>query len=202
MYFIKTPSIFKKLFPSLIWDIPTTEKELYITFDDGPTPELTFWIMEELKKHDAQATFFCVGNNVCNHPEVYGRLFTSNHAVGNHTFNHLNGWKTKNKDYFRNIQQCKEFVPSKLFRPPYGKLKFSQISALKDFYKIIMWDVLSGDFDKNVSKEQCLKNSLNHIKPGSIIVFHDNERFTEKIKYVLPKFLKHFSEKGYSFLSL
>lgn len=198
MYFFKTPNIFKKLFPSLVWEMPKKEKNIYLTFDDGPTENLTLWILNELDKYKAKGTFFCVGNNVVNHPEKFARILTSGNTAGNHTFNHLDGWKNSNNKYIQNVELCREFVPSGLFRPPYGHITPNLINKLKRF-KIIMWDVLSYDFHKKISKEKCLEVVLQHTEPGSIIVFHDSLKAEEKVMYVLPKVLKHFSDKGFEF---
>tara|TARA_R110001592_G_scaffold166877_1_gene402136 strand:+ start:50 stop:667 length:618 start_codon:yes stop_codon:yes gene_type:complete len=199
MFLVKTPLAIKKSFPSLVWDIPNNTKTIYLTFDDGPTPEITTWVLETLKKHKIKATFFVVGENVKKHPEIYQQLINEGHAIGNHTYNHLNGWKTKSSDYLQNIEKCAELVDSNLFRPPYGRIKNTQIRKLKQHYKIIMWDVLSGDFDFKTSPEQCADNVIENVKPGSIIVFHDSAKAEKNLKYALPKALEYLKQQGFTF---
>ncbi|MBC7884270.1 MAG: polysaccharide deacetylase family protein [Saprospiraceae bacterium] len=198
MYLVKTPPLIKTIFSDLVWNISTGDKEIYLTFDDGPIPELTPWVLDILAKYNFKATFFCVGENVKNHQDLYARILAEGHTTGNHTFNHLNGWHTENEEYIENIAKCDIFVESNLFRPPYGKLKPGQSAAIKGEKTIVMWDVLSGDFDLNISKEKCLQNVIGNYKPGSIIVFHDNIKAEEKLKYVLPLFLDHLSENGFT----
>ncbi len=199
MYLVKTPTFIQNLFPNFTWRIPSREKVLYLTFDDGPIPEVTPWVMEQLAQYDAKGTFFCVGDNVKKHTEIFEELLENGHAVGNHTFNHLNGWSHDNLPYYHNVRHCAELVNSNLFRPPYGRLKPRQAQFLQRHYRIIMWDVLSGDFDVNISKEQCLRNVLSKARAGSIIVFHDSLKAQKKLTYVLPKVLEHFSQLGYRF---
>lgn len=206
MRFIKTNWLLKKIFSNQVWDIPNNDKKVYLTFDDGPTPEITNWVLSELKKHNAKATFFCIGDNIRKYPIVFEQVFLEKHSIGNHTFNHLNGWKTKNTHYLKNIELCEKQLQksktsnlkSKIFRPPYGKIKPSQSSLLRKLgFKIIMWDVISYDFDNSISKEQCLQNVVKNIKSGSIIVFHDSVKAFENLKYVLPKTLVFLSENGF-----
>lgn len=206
-YFIKTPWLLKKILSSYCWSIDTSEKILYLTFDDGPHPTVTSFVLDELKKHNAIATFFCIGKNVVAFPNIYKRILEEGHAVGNHTHNHLNGWKTKNRDYLEDVNKASWFIDSSLFRPPYGRIRFSQSKRLSSFMKkpdtkIVMWDVLSGDFDLSISPEHCAENVLRCSKPGSIIVFHDSSKAFPRIKYALPETLKFFSKKGYQFHSL
>lgn len=199
MYLVKTPVLVSKLMSkSLIWNIPTKEKKLYITFDDGPIPHLTMELLAILADYNAKATFFCVGENVERNPQLLDRIQDDGHYVGNHTYQHLNGWKSKNTDYFENIQKAKDFIPSKLFRPPYGQITYQQIRQIKNDYKIVMWSILSGDFDINLSTEQCLFNILQS-KAGDIVVFHDNYKAQKKVLEVLPQFLNFFAERGFSF---
>jgi peptidoglycan/xylan/chitin deacetylase (PgdA/CDA1 family) len=203
MYLVKTPSIIKKMFSSFVWDIPTKEKILYLTFDDGPHERATPFVLDELKKHHAKATFFCIGKNVVQYPAIYQRILDEGHAAGNHTQHHLNGWKTKTNEYINDIREAANIIQSDLFRPPYGKIKRSQSSKVSsESFSIIMWDVLSGDFDLNVSKEKCLQYVLNNAIGGSIIVFHDSTKAFEKLQYVLPKVLGYFTEKGYQFQAI
>lgn len=207
-YWIKTNSLVKKIFSNLVWDVPNTENKIYLTFDDGPIPEITVWVLEELKKHDAKATFFCIGHNIEKHPEIFEKVINEGHSIGNHTFNHLNGWKTSTEEYLKNTFLCEEQIleskicnlKSKIFRPPYGKIKPSQSKKLRRLgYKIIMWDVLSADYDTSISPEKCLENVLQNVSSGSIIVFHDSVKAFPNMEYTLPKALKYWTAKGFVF---
>ncbi|MGH2665127.1 polysaccharide deacetylase family protein [Flavobacterium sp.] len=206
-YWIKTPRFVKRLFSNQTWDIPNTEKKIYLTFDDGPTPEITEWVLEVLKESDIKATFFCIGSNIEKHPEIFEKVTQKGHAIGNHTFNHLQGWKTTKNDYLKNVRLCEQEINSKiktgnskLFRPPYGKIKPSQSQELlKAGYKIIMWDVLTADFDQNISPEKCLENATQKATSGSIIVFHDSVKAFKNTQYALPKTIKILKEKGFIF---
>ncbi len=204
-YFIKTPHWLRKLYKNCVWEMPRNEQIIYLTFDDGPTPEVTDFVLDQLKVNNAKATFFCIGKNVMEFPEIYKRIITEGHAVGNHTFNHLNGWKTKDSVYLANIEAAKKLIDSRLFRPPYGKITKFQIRALANRkYQLtpIMWTVLSGDFDAKFSPEKCLKNVLKNTGSGSIVVFHDSDKAAPNMKYALPEVLKIFAEKGYRFEKL
>ncbi|GGK42936.1 MULTISPECIES: polysaccharide deacetylase family protein [Flavobacteriaceae] len=215
-YFIKTPNLLKIIFNKWVWSFSSKEKTIYLTFDDGPTPEITEWTLNQLKNHNAKATFFCIGKNVEKHPEIFQKIIESKQAIGNHTYNHLNGWKTNFQDYFINFKQANKTISNnfnlysksqkkltKLFRPPYGRISLKQSEKIrKDGYKIIMWDVLSADFDTTISNKDCLKNVIQNIKNGSIVVFHDSKKASEKLKYVLPKILEYYSDKGYSFKTI
>jgi len=204
-YWVKTPSHIQKLFPKRIWSLPSTPNAIYLTFDDGPIPEVTPWVLDTLKKHEAKATFFCIGDNVRKHPEIFKQITAQGHTVGNHTFHHKNGWKTKYEAYLEDCKLCEDVMniggeeASKLFRPPYGKLTARQSKALRQQgYKIIMWDVLSADFDTALSEEQCLRNVIENIAPGSIVVFHDSLKARLRLEYALPKVLAYISEKGFT----
>jgi len=199
MYLVKTPQFIQNLFPNYTWKIPTQEKVMYLTFDDGPVPKVTPWVLEQLQAFGAQATFFCVGENIRINREVFDTVVEAGHAVGNHTFSHINGWATDNLPYFLNVRKCAHQVHTDLFRPPYGRLMPKQSQFLQRHYRIVMWDVLSGDFDPNISKEQCLNNVLNNARKGSIIVFHDSLKSKDKLKFVLPAVLKHYTNLGYRF---
>ena len=204
MYLVKTPFLLRWLYPDLVWKKPSANT-IYITFDDGPIPEVTPFVLNALADYDAKATFFCIGDNVRKYPEIYQEVIKAGHSIGNHTFNHLNGWNTDDEKYLENIGECAEYVKSDLFRPPYGKIKKSQIRKLKTRHpdiKVIMWDVLSGDFDQNLSPEKCLENVLRATVPGSIIVFHDSLKAFDRLKYVLPKALEYWSDKGFVFKNL
>lgn len=202
MYFVKTPKLVQALMPAYLWNVPTEEKILYLSFDDGPIPEVTPWVLDTLRAYGAKATFFCVGENVQRHPAIFRRLLAEGHSAGNHTFNHLNGWHTDNRVYFNNIRHCARLVRSNLFRPPYGRLLPAQRAFLERHYHIVMWDVLSGDFDARISAEQCLENVLNHARPGSIVVLHDSLKTDAKLRFMLPRLLDHFTTEGYRFDAL
>lgn len=186
----------------MLWNIDSEKKELFLTFDDGPTPRLTEWVLDILSSFDAKATFFCLGKNVEQFSEIYQRIIKEGHGVGNHTYDHPNGWKTKDSSYCNNVKQCSELVDSKLFRPPYGKISRSQRKVLKEDYKIVMWDVLSGDFDLSITPEKCLSNVIYNSSKGSIIVMHDSLKAEKNLRYALPKMLDHFTCDGYKFKNL
>lgn len=199
MFFAKSPALLKKYYSHLTWDIPNTENKIYLTFDDGPVPEVTEWVLDVLKQYQIKATFFCIGDNVKKHPLVFRRIMDEGHSVGNHTQNHLNGWKTADDIYLNNIEACSKIVDSKLFRPPYGRIKKTQLLLLKTQYSIIMWDVLSGDFDPKTTAEQCYKNVVKNTKPGSVIVFHDSIKAENKLKQTLPQAIEYLLGKGFVF---
>jgi peptidoglycan/xylan/chitin deacetylase (PgdA/CDA1 family) len=197
MYLVKTPPLVKVLLSDYVWTIPTKDREVFITFDDGPIPDLTPWVLDQLALFGFKATFFCVGDNVRKNPDIFERILQEGHMVGNHTFHHLNGWHTENEAYLKDVAMCDELHNTPLFRPPYGKIRPGQSMALKHHKNIVMWDVLSGDFDNNISSEKCLSNVMDNYAPGSIIVFHDNIKAKEKLKFTLPVFLKHLSDNDF-----
>ncbi|SEP77350.1 Peptidoglycan/xylan/chitin deacetylase, PgdA/CDA1 family [Hyunsoonleella jejuensis] len=210
---VKTPRVVKSLFPDYTWDIETTEKEIYLTFDDGPTPEITAWTLDVLKQYDAKATFFCIGSNVEKHPGIFKNILKNGHAVGNHTQDHMKGWKTPTETYLKNVGiaqkvfesniQNSEFRIQNLFRPPYGKITPKQGKRLIALgFNIIMWDVLSFDWDNTVTKDECFTKVISKAKSGSIIVFHDSVKASKNMQYALPKVLEHFNQQGYCFKSL
>ncbi|MEQ8363787.1 MAG: polysaccharide deacetylase family protein [Cyclobacteriaceae bacterium] len=200
--FFRTPFILPLLYPSLIWRIPTTENTIYLTFDDGPVPGPTDFVLEQLKKIEAKATFFCIGNNVVKNGSLFNEISRQGHAVGNHTQNHKKGWVTSTEDYMNDVLVCQEMMKeSVLFRPPYGRIRRSQIKQL-DNYKIVMWDVLSYDYSSTMNSERCLQGVIKATRPGSIIVFHDSYKAEKNMTYALPRFLDHFTQKGYKFESL
>ena len=199
MYLVRTPTFVKCLFPNVLWNIESEEKKIFLTFDDGPIPEVTPWVLDQLDQYNAKATFFCVGDNIRKNPEVFKSVVENGHAVGSHTFNHLNGWETDNLEYFLNVKAAAQLSHSILFRPPYGKLKPKQAQFLHKHYQVVMWDVLSGDFDPNLTNEQVYKNVVNNAADGSIVVFHDSLKALDHLEYTLPRVLEYFAEKGYSF---
>ena len=228
-YTIKTPWFFKKIiYPSLMWEKPTDEKVLYLTFDDGPHQTATPFVLDQLKQYNAKATFFCIGKNVLQQQNLYRRMLDEGHKAGNHTFNHLNGWKTNYKTYLKNILEAAKYIDSNLFRPPYGRITKLQARLLQETgaeklmtsnkkndneglssftihqsqFTIVMWTILSGDFDEKISPERCLQNVKLYSKPGDIIVFHDSSKAWERMSFALPRVLEHFSKQGFSFKAL
>jgi peptidoglycan/xylan/chitin deacetylase (PgdA/CDA1 family) len=202
MYLVKTPWILKKLYPNLIWNARRDARSIFLTFDDGPIPIVTPFVLNILKKHNAKATFFCIGDNVSKHHDIFNDLKKDGHAIGNHTYNHLRGWKTDNETYLQNFLQADKLLDTPLFRPPYGRIKRQQIKLLTNArpdLKIYMWDVLSGDFDMSLTPQECLKNVLKHTEPGSVIVFHDSIKAFTRLEYVLPRALEAWSKEGYTF---
>ncbi|MCJ8211932.1 polysaccharide deacetylase family protein [Mucilaginibacter sp. RS28] len=202
MYLVKTPWLLKKLYPKLIWNANRDTRTIYLTFDDGPIPVVTPFVLNILKQYQAKATFFCIGDNVRKHPDIFERVKGEGHAIGNHTFNHLKGWKTDDRVYLENIKACDEYFHTNLFRPPYGRAKRRQVDLLKlqnPDVKVIMWDVLSGDFDQSLKPEDCLKNVLKHTESGSIVVFHDSLKAFNRLEYVLPRAMAYWQQNGYEF---
>lgn len=202
MYLVKTPSILKPLAKDLIWKIDTTDNVIYLTFDDGPTPGVTEKVLDILEQHNAKATFFCLGKNAEANPELFSQLTLSGHSVGSHSYSHQDGWKTGTYSYVKDALKGNRKINSTIFRPPYGHITLAQSNALKKRFKIVMWDVISGDFDKNITSEKCLGNVINNTESGSIVVFHDSLKAAEKMLNVLPQFLKHFRELGFRFDAL
>jgi len=202
MYLVKSPLLLKWYYPSLTWNKTRNEKVIYLTFDDGPIPDVTTFVLKTLKDFNAKATFFCIGDNIRKHPEVFEQIKKDGHQVGNHTYNHLKGWKTVDEVYLENFKKCQKITNTYLFRPPYGRIKKSQIRDIKSInpeIQIIMWDVLSGDFDINLSREKCYENVIKNTRNGSVIVFHDSLKAFDRLEYALPLVLKYFSNKGYQF---
>ena len=201
-YLAKIPGFIKKIYPQRLWQIDTAENELFLTFDDGPHPEHTVFALEELKRYNAKATFFCIGENVKKYPDVYRQILDEGHTTGNHTHNHLNAWKTAEKDYLANVKQAGEYIDSSLFRPPYGKISsflVKQLASPQYQLQTVMWTVLSGDFDQTIPVQQCLENVLLKAEKGSIIVFHDSDKAAVNMRFALPKVLEFFSQKGWKF---
>jgi peptidoglycan/xylan/chitin deacetylase (PgdA/CDA1 family) len=203
MYFVNSPFVISNLSKkNLIWQLPSCDKEVFLTFDDGPVPEVTSWVLNLLKNYKIKATFFCVGENVKRNPDLFSRIIDEGHSVGNHTYNHLNAWNTPNDEYFKNVDMANVLIKSKFFRPPYGKINISQIKHLRKQYAIVLWSVLSGDFDLNISPEKCFENSTKNVKQGSIIVFHDSIKAEKNLKYALPLCIEHVLSKGFEFKPL
>ncbi|MBL7744176.1 MAG: polysaccharide deacetylase family protein [Chitinophagaceae bacterium] len=203
-YLVKTPWWLKKIYPSYTWDIKTKEKVIYLTFDDGPHEQATPFVLDELKKYNAKASFFCIGKNVAALPDIYKRMLDEGHLMGNHTYSHRNGWKTNDEEYLKDIAEAAKIIDTPLFRPPYGRIRSFQaknisIALKRKASKIIMWDVLSGDFDETLTREQCLQNVILNTKRGSIVVFHDSQKAFRLLEFVLPRILDFFSSKGYRF---
>lgn len=199
MYRVRPPYLLKKLYARGIWRKNGAEKKIYLTFDDGPVPSVTPWVLDVLKAAGIEATFFCVGVNVEKHPDIYQRIISENHAVGNHTYDHISGWKTAPEDYIANVEKCATYVTTNLFRPPYGRIRKNQQRILEKHYSIVMWDVLSCDYDRQTSPEQCLQNVITHVRNGSIIVFHDSLKAQQNMQYALPRFIEHAKGKGFEF---
>ena len=213
MYLVKTPWWLRALYPSLTWRIPGPGKTVYLTFDDGPHETATPFVLDQLQQYNAKATFFCIGKNVAAHTDIYNRILKEGHSTGNHTYNHINGWKVSDEVYLKEIADASTLIKSNLFRPPYGRIKRSQLKQLltpnlptgqagPKPQTIIMWDVLSGDFDPNQTPGACLAYVLYHTKPGSIILFHDSAKAWERMRYALPKVLEHFTKEGYEFCAI
>lgn len=213
MYLLKSNLLFKLCYPGRLWKLPPESMQadgkkkpvLYLSFDDGPHPEATPFALSTLKAYNAKATFFCLGKNVREYPEIYRQLLSEGHSVGNHSFHHLNGWKSTVNDYIQDIRASRELIDSPLFRPPYGRMSRRQQTALMQAFpdtRIVMWDLLSGDFDTKLTGEKCLRNVQKYSSPGSIIVFHDSTKAFERMRYALPATLKYFSDKGFIFRSI
>ena len=204
-YFVKKPKWMRRFYGDCIWEMNTTDKVLYLTFDDGPDPEETPFVIEQLKKYNAKGTFFCIGQNDISHPGLYQQLINEGHSVGNHSHSHIDGWKTNNKKYFSDIDDASKVIKSNLFRPPFGHITWNQVRHLKNQehkLKTILWNVLSADFDENTPKEKCLSNVLDNAKAGSIVLFHDHTVASKNLRYALPKVLNHFSELGFQFKAI
>ncbi|MGV3761638.1 polysaccharide deacetylase family protein [Parapedobacter sp.] len=199
MYTVRPPVFLKWFYPTLTWHRSRAEKCIFLTFDDGPIPDVTPFVINTLKNYDIKATFFCVGENIKKHPELFDRLVENGHRIGNHTYNHLNGWQTPDDIYLQNADRCQQFTHTNLFRPPYGRGRRSQYKRLHETYDIIMWDVLSGDFDTSLSPDKCLRNVIKYTRNGSIVVFHDNIKAAPRITYALPRAIEHWLGHGYAF---
>lgn len=202
MYLVKTPELLKPLAKDFLWHIDNSNKEVYFTFDDGPTPEVTDAALDILARYNAKATFFCLGKNAEAHPEIMMRIIQEGHTIGNHTYNHPDGWKTSTMAYFRNVVEAKKHLASNLFRPPYGRISPAQVNALKKQFTLVMWDVLSADFDTTKKPEQCLQHVVKHVTSGSIVVFHDSVKARNNMLYALEGSLEFLTREGYIFRAL
>jgi peptidoglycan/xylan/chitin deacetylase (PgdA/CDA1 family) len=217
---VKISQLIKGIFPKYVWNMPQDQKVIYLTFDDGPTPEITNWTVNLLESYQAKATFFCIGNNIEKHPQIVQDILKGGHAIGNHTFHHPKGWYTNSAIYVKQVLKTQELInrhieklnlqipnsiaqPSKLFRPPYGQIRPKQGKRLIDLdFKIIMWDVLAFDWKESLSEDACAQNVIYNAGPGSIVVFHDSVKASQSMKFALTKTLEHFSKKGYVFKSI
>jgi peptidoglycan/xylan/chitin deacetylase (PgdA/CDA1 family) len=203
LYTITPPTWLKLLYGrGFLWAVNSIDKDIYLTFDDGPQPGITDWVLDLLKQYNAKATFFCIGHNVAQHTELYQRIIAEGHAIGNHTYNHINGLKSGRDEYIENIQKASEVIDSKLFRPPYGKLRWAQARWVKKNYKPVMWSALAADWDQTVTPEECLNNVTENTKPGAIIVFHDSVKAETNLRYSLPRYLEFLRQNGYNFRRL
>jgi peptidoglycan/xylan/chitin deacetylase (PgdA/CDA1 family) len=205
-YLVKAPWIVQQYYWECLWKVKTDEKKIYLTFDDGPTPSVTEFVLEQLNLFEAKATFFCIGKNVEDHPQLYQQIIQAGHAIGNHTYSHLNGWKTPDDIYLKDIAHAEQLIHSKLFRPPYGRIRkfqlYNLINGKNYLFKPVMWHILSGDFDTKTTPEQCYLNVVNNARNGSIVVFHDSEKAFPNMSSSLPKVLTYLTEKGFSFEKL
>lgn len=199
MIYWGTPRFVMKFFKNFTWHGNRSEKIIHLTFDDGPTPEITEKVLDILDTFNAKATFFCLGRNVDRHPELYELILQRGHSVGNHTYSHLKGWKTSLKTYIQDAHLARQFIDSNIFRPPYGRIKSSQARYLGKEFKMIMWDVLTHDYNQRLPRKMCLRNAIRNTRNGSIVVFHDSVKASENLFYVLPLFLKHFTAEGFKF---
>ncbi len=204
----KTPYFLKFLFPKYTWDFfnISKEKTIYLTFDDGPTPEVTEFVLKQLNQYGAKATFFCIGENIKKHPTIFNKIIEEDHSIGNHTMNHLKAWKNDTATYIENISACEKqiskhtTVKNKLFRPPYGQISKSKLGIIQKLgYEVILWDIVAKDWKKSLSPQQCAKNVINNSQNGSILVFHDSIKAYRNLKYTLPKVLAYFTNEGYLF---
>ncbi len=205
MYLVKTPWLLKKLYPQLTWDADSSSRCIYLTFDDGPIPIVTPFVLNILKQYKAKATFFCIGDNIRKHPEIFEQVKADGHAIGNHTYNHLKGWVTDDKTYVDNFLEADKLIGGNLFRPPYGRMKRSQSKLIKDMrpeMRFIMWNVLSGDFDINLKPEKCLQNVIKNTFSGDIVLFHDSLKAFERLEYALPQAMEYWAGQGYVFKAL
>ncbi|MEI8109636.1 MAG: polysaccharide deacetylase family protein [Chitinophagia bacterium] len=205
MYLVKTPGWLQKIYSQLYWRMPNTERNLYLTFDDGPHPLATTFVLDQLDKYQAAGSFFCVGENAQKHPELLNRIQQQGHLLGNHTMHHVNGWKVSDELYLQDIEAAAAWLPTGWFRPPYGRIRFRQQKLLQSRMpecKVMMWDVLSGDFDQQLTGQQCAANVIRNAGAGSVVVFHDSTKAWDRLQVALPLVLEHFSKEGYQMKAL
>ncbi len=196
---IRLPQFLTRCFPGALWRVPVSANQVFLTFDDGPVPEVTPWVLDLLKKEGIKACFFCVGENVERYPDIYKRILDEGHQVGNHTFNHLQGLKTPNAGYFRNIEKAAQFISSDFFRPPHGWMRRSQFEYLNRNYQVVMWDIISGDYKQELTPDAVVRNVLDFVRPGSIITFHDSHKSKKNLYQALPVIIQKLKEKSYQF---
>ncbi|WP_233207870.1 MULTISPECIES: polysaccharide deacetylase family protein [unclassified Siphonobacter] len=202
-FFHKVTPILRSIYPEMTWRIPSSEPTIYLTFDDGPIPEATEFVLQELARYQAKATFFCIGDNIRKHPSIFQQLLEQGHSVGNHTFNHLKGWNTDDETYFANVAQCQDLLPpTRLFRPPYGRIRKRQAAYLKQHHQLIMWDVLTGDYSPSLKPEQVLRGTTKACESGSLVVFHDSIKAWKNMSYALPRTLDYLAERNFKFAAL
>lgn len=199
---VRPPKLLRSFYKDSLWRMDKNESVIYLTFDDGPIPELTPWILDILKVNEVKATFFCVGENIKKNPEIFDRIINEGHQIGNHTFNHIKGWEVNKTAYHENVEKCQELTKTTLFRPPYGRIKKSQYKLISEKYKVVFWDVLTYDYDRLTTPKKCLDNGLKHTRNGSIVVFHDNIKAEENLKFALPHYIEHFLKLNYKFATL
>lgn len=199
---VRPPQLLRSFYKDSLWRMSKTEQSIYLTFDDGPIPELTPWVLDILKEYGVKATFFCVGDNIVKNPAIFERILQDGHQVGNHTFNHMKGWKVTKAIYLENVAKCQSLSKTNLFRPPYGRIKQNQYKLLAKDYKVVFWDVLTYDYDKFTTAKKCLDNSIKYTRNGSIIVFHDNIKAQKNLKFALPQYIEHFLKLNYKFATL
>lgn len=199
---VRPPKLLRSFYRGSLWRMNENERIIYLTFDDGPVAEMTPWVLDVLKSYNIHATFFCVGDNILKNESLFNRIISEGHQIGNHTFNHLKGWKVKKSTYLENTERCEALTKTKLFRPPYGRIKKSQYNSILLHYKVVFWDVLSYDYDNFTSPLKCLKNSIKYTRNGSIIVFHDNIKAKDNLKFALPRYIEHFLKLNYTFATL
>ena len=202
MYLVRTPELIKPFFKNLLWNIPNASNTVYLTFDDGPIAEVTPWVLDQLKYAGAKATFFCIGRNAVREPAILDRILREGHSIGNHTYDHLNGWRSSQFSYLKSVQQCRTILESDLFRPPYGRITRAQVNALKRHYRIVMWEVLSADFDRELTGDHCYRNVIGNVRSGSIVVFHDSLKAWDRLRIALPRVLQELQRRGYGLEAL
>ncbi len=199
----RVPLFYRAFFPGARWRIPAIQgQSVYLTFDDGPIPEVTPWVLDCLDKYGVKATFFCVADNIRRYPDLFDEILARGHQVGNHTYHHVKALSYSTKEYMADVYQAHELIKSRYFRPPYGHLRPSQLKALSNSFEIVMWDVLTRDYNARLSSEDVLNNVKNYVRNGSIIVFHDSLRSEQHLHYALPKAIKWLLDENYHFLRI